>query len=94
MTHFLAMENCREPRQHRFHQHPCVPGATRTDFHVGRIAALGMESRISQDNHPAVKLGNQGVKMRVVDVGGGAVQAQIKPHWFTMKQSLPPTIHR
>ena len=73
MAHFLAMEHCREPRQHRFHQHPCVPGATRTDLHGGRIAALGMESRIRQDNHPAVKLGNQRVKMRVVDVGGGAV---------------------
>src|SRR5438477_8771473 len=32
-----------------------------------------METGICQDNHLAVKLGNQGLKMRVVDVGCGAV---------------------
>ena len=46
MAHFLAMEHRREHRQHRFHQHPRVPGAARTDFHVGGIASLGMEARI------------------------------------------------
>ena len=59
MAHFLAMEDRGEHRQHRFHQHPRVPGATRTDFHVGGIPGLGMESRIGQDNHLVVKLGNQ-----------------------------------
>src|SRR5262249_45382278 len=33
MAHFLAMEDGREHRQHGFHQHARVPGATRTDFH-------------------------------------------------------------
>jgi hypothetical protein len=32
-----------------------------------------MEAGISQDNHLAVKLGNQELKMRVVDVGGGTI---------------------
>jgi hypothetical protein len=73
MAHFLAMEDRREHRQHRFNQHPRVPGATRTDFHIGRIAGFGMETGIREDNHLAVKLGNEGVKMRVVDVGGGTV---------------------
>ena len=31
------MKDRGEHRQHGFHQHPRVPAATRTDFHVGRI---------------------------------------------------------
>jgi hypothetical protein len=73
MAHFLAMEDRGEHRQHRFHQHPCIPGTTWTDFHVGRITSRCMETGVGQDNHLAVKLGNQGLKMRVVDVGGGAI---------------------
>lgn len=34
-----------------------------------------MEPCIGQDNHPVVTLGNQGVKRRVVDVGGDTVPA-------------------
>src|SRR5262245_18747131 len=73
MAHFLAMEDRREHRQHRFHQHARVPGPTRTDFHVDGIARLRMETRIRQDNHLAVKLGTQGLKIRVVDIGGGTI---------------------
>jgi hypothetical protein len=32
-----------------------------------------MEPRIRQDNHLAIKLGNQGLKMGVVDCGGGTI---------------------
>ena len=60
MADFLAMKDRGEHRQHGFHQHPRVPAATRTDFHVGRITARGMETSIGQDNHLVVKLGNQG----------------------------------
>ena len=70
---FLAMENSRPHRQHRFDQHPRVPGPTRTDFPIGGITGLGMEAGICQDHHPVIKLGNQGVKMGVVHIGGGAV---------------------
>src|SRR5438105_7443926 len=73
MADFLAMENRGEHREHRFYQHPGIPGPTRTDLHIGGIAGRGMETGICQDNHLAVKLGNQGLKMRVVDVGCGAV---------------------
>ena len=79
MAHFLAMENRGEPRQHRFHQHPCVPGASWTDFHVSRVPALGMEPRIGQDDHLLVKLRNQRVKMRVVDVRRGTVPGTDQP---------------
>ena len=95
MAHFLAMEDRGEHRQHRLHQHPRVPAATRTDFHVGRIPGLRMEAGVCEDDHHVVKLGNQGLKMRVVDVLAVAQsQAQIKPHWFKIQQSLPPTIQR
>ena len=60
MAHFLAMEHRGEHRQHRVDQHPRIPGATRTDLHIGGIAGLGMETGIRQDNHPVVKLGHQG----------------------------------
>ena len=68
-----------EHRQHRFHQHPRVPGATRADFHVGGIPGLHMETRIGQDDHRVVKLGNQRLKMRVVDVCCGAVPGTDQP---------------
>jgi hypothetical protein len=32
-----------------------------------------MEPRISEDDHDVGKPGNHGVKMRVVDIGGGIV---------------------
>src|SRR5437879_13666545 len=51
MADFLAMEDGREHRQHRFDQHPRVPGPTRTDFHVGGVTGLGMDARIRQVNH-------------------------------------------
>src|SRR5262245_23648377 len=66
MADFLAMEDGREHRQHRFYQHPRVPGATRTDFHINGIPALGMETHIGQDNHLRIKLRNQGLKMSFV----------------------------
>jgi len=53
------MEDGGEQRQHRFYQHARIPGAARTDFQVARITRLRMETRIRQDNHPTVKLGNQ-----------------------------------
>src|SRR5205823_8257793 len=70
MAHFLAMEDRGEHRQHGFHQHARVPGAPRTDFHIGRVPGLRMEPRIGQDDHLAIKPGNEGLKMRIVDVGG------------------------
>src|SRR5437867_3708661 len=73
MADFLAMKNHGAHRQDHFYQHPRVPVATRTDFHVGRIASRGMETGIGQDNHLAVTLGNQRSKMGVVDLGGGTV---------------------
>lgn len=73
MADLLAMADCGQHRQHGFHQHLGIPGPARTDFHVDGIAGLGMKTGSCQNNHLAVKLRNQGVKMRVVDVGGGAV---------------------
>ena len=73
MADFLAMEDGREHRQHRFYHHPRVPGAPRTDFHVGGVPGLRMESRIGQNDHRVGKLGNQGVKMRVMDISCRAV---------------------
>ena len=94
MADFLAMEDGREHRQHRFDQHPRVPGPTRTDFHVGGVPGLGMEACIRQDSHLVMKLRNQWVKMRVVDVGGGAIPGTNQAPLIEDEQSLPPTIHR
>ena len=48
-----------------------------------------MEPRICQDNHLAVTLGNQGVKMRVVDVGGGTVPGTHQPPLIQDETELP-----
>jgi hypothetical protein len=53
-----------------------------------------MESGIREDDHEVVKRGNQGLKVRVVDVRGAQSQAQIKPHWRTIKHRVPPTSHQ
>ena len=68
MAHFLAMEDRGKHRQHRFHQHARVPGTPWTDFHVGWVPGLGMEPRIGQDDHLAIKLGNEGLKVGIGDL--------------------------
>jgi hypothetical protein len=42
-------------------------------LHVGGVPGLRMATRTGQDHHLAVTLSNQGLKMRVVDVGGGTI---------------------
>lgn len=95
MAHFLAMEDGREHRQHRFHQHPRVPGATRTDLHVRGISSLRMEPCLGQDDHRVDKLRNQRLKMRVVDVRGGTIPGtnqtsliQYETHLATYNQPM------
>src|SRR4051795_12035027 len=39
MADFLAMENRGEHREHRFYQHPGIPGPTRTDLHISNRSA-------------------------------------------------------
>lgn len=73
MPHLLTMEDGGDHREHRFHQYAHVPCPTLTDFHIGGIPGLGMEPRIRHDDHRMVKLGNQGLKMRGVDVRRGAI---------------------
>lgn len=73
MTDFLEMANCGQHGQHLFHDHADVPGTTRTDLHVRRVARLGMKVGIGEDDHLISELGDQGVKDRVVDIGRIAV---------------------
>ena len=96
MAHFLAVEDRSEHRQHRFYQHARVPGATRTDFQVAGIARLRMETRIRQDNHLTVKLGNQRLKMRVMDIGGGTLPGTDQAPLVQDKTQLAanPCLHR
>ena len=71
LAHFLAMEDRSEHRQHCFHHQLGIPGATRTDLHIGGSPGLRMEPCIGQDGHHVGNLGNQRLKIR--GVGGGAV---------------------
>src|SRR4030095_11605718 len=93
MAHFPAMADGSEHRQHRFYQHARVPGATRTDFHIDGIARLRMEHRIRQDNHLTVKLGNQRLKMRVMDIGRGTIPGTDKAPLVQDKSKLSPHNH-
>jgi hypothetical protein len=96
MAHFLAMKHGCEHRQDGFDQHPRVPSAMRTDLQVGGVAGLGMETSIGQDHQLAIKLGNQGVKMRIVDVGSRAVpgtnQAPLVQDAAELPAANPPMI--
>ena len=40
---------------------------------LARIPGRGMESCVGEDDHDVVKLGNQGLRVRVVDIGGGII---------------------
>ena len=71
-----------------------TPSPTRRDFHVGGVSGLGMKPRIGQDNHLLVKLRNQRVKMRVVDIRRGAVPGADQAPLVQDNTELPPTIHR
>ena len=54
-------------------KHARVPGATRTDFQVAGIARLRMKTCIRQDHHLTVKLRNQRLQMRIMDIGRGTI---------------------
>jgi hypothetical protein len=93
MAHFLAMADEGEPRHHRFYQPARVPGTTRPDDEITR---LRMETRIRQDNHLTVKLGNQRLKMCIMDIGGGTIsgtdQALLVQDKTKFLPDNPPTI--
>ena len=47
MGDFFQMTDAGYHRQHGFHQPPGIPESAITDFEIGGIAALGMESGIA-----------------------------------------------
>src|SRR4029450_2931153 len=65
-------------------------------FHSAGIALLRMEPRIRQDNHLTVKLGNQRLKMRVMDIGRGTIpgtdQAPLVQDKAPLSPDNPPMI--
>ena len=72
MVHRLAVADGGQHREHRFNQHASIPCPTLADLHVGGIPGLRIETRIGQDAHGVVTLGNQGLKMRGVHIRRGA----------------------
>jgi hypothetical protein len=90
MPHFLALEDGGEHRQHRCDQHAGIPGATRTDLHVAGIARLRMETCIRQDDPLTVKLGNQRLNMRIMDIGRGTIPGTDQAPLVHDKTQLPP----
>src|SRR5438552_16185099 len=65
-----------------------------TQFEVGGIALGRMNSGITEDNHALLILPNQPLKGVIRDIGRGTCPRYHQPHWFSSRQSLPPTIHR
>jgi hypothetical protein len=73
MTELLEPTHGRQHRQHGFHHHALVPGAAFAGFHIGGVTRLGVEARISQNNHLVFKLSNQPVKGGVRHMRGGII---------------------
>lgn len=81
MRDFLEMTDARQPRQHRLHQHPCIPRAPRAELQIAGIAYFGVEACIAQDAHLLLKGFNARVKGGVGRMGPGTIpghhQAQV-----------------
>src|SRR5499426_2420476 len=61
-----------DQRQHgedRLDEHAVLPRAALTEFEVGGVALGGMETGITQDNHPPINLLNQPLKGVIRDIG-------------------------
>src|SRR6266446_3894764 len=70
MHDLLEVADERQHREHRPHQHAVLPLAARSHFEIGGIARGGMETGITQDNHPPVDLANEPLKGVIRDIGG------------------------
>ena len=95
MAHVLALQNRAEHRDHRFHHHPRIPGATRADVPGSGITGLGLAPCLAQDAPGGGTLGQQRGKRRVVDAGAGAPsQAPITPPGCQLTPRFPPLLPR
>ena len=50
MHHLLKMKYQGEHGEHRFHRHALVPLATFTEFEIGGVSLMGMETQITKDD--------------------------------------------
>src|SRR5215510_146639 len=65
-----------DERQHgedRLDEHAVLPLPALTEFEVGGVALGGMETGITQDNHPPINLLNQPLKGVIGHIRGGTV---------------------
>src|SRR5262249_35976443 len=73
MHDLFEMADERQHREHRLDEHAVLPLPALTEFEVGGVALGGMETGITQDNHPPINLLNQPLKGVIRDIGRGTV---------------------
>src|SRR5215467_8368513 len=61
----------RQRGEDRLDEHAVLPLPALTEFEVGGVALGGMETGITQDNHPPINLPNQPLKGVIRDIGRG-----------------------
>lgn len=88
MHHLLHVTDQRQHGIHRFDQHAVVPGVARTDLEVGRIACVGMESGVPQNQHSILKDLNQGLEQHIVHMGRRAQPTDNAPHVIDQQAQL------
>jgi hypothetical protein len=88
MAHCRARPHGRAHRQPGCDQPPRVPGAARTDLHVGGITGVDMAPCVCEDAHEVVTRRHQGVTGRVVAVRRGTVPGAAQPPWGQDKTQL------
>src|SRR5262249_28041365 len=62
MHDLFEMADERQHREHRLDEHAVLPLPALTEFEVGGVALGGMETGITQDNHPPIHLLHQTLK--------------------------------
>jgi len=85
----LEMADDGQHRERRLDEHAVFPLAARTQFEVARIALSGMESRITQDNHPFFKLANHPLKRVLRDVGSSTRPRHDQPPLIEQQTEFP-----
>src|SRR5262249_23821423 len=86
----FEMADQRQHGEHRLDEHTVLPLPALTEFEVGGVALGGMETGITQDNHPPIKLLNQPLKGVIRDIGRGTVPPHNQPPLVEQQTEFAP----
>ena len=85
----FEMADQRQHGEDRLDEHAVLPLPALTEFEVGGVALGGMETGITQDNHPPIDLLHQPLKGVIRDIRGGTRPPHDQPPLVEQQTEFP-----